>query len=569
MAEIKGSRKHFQILSFRNLLVLLILLFFSFPLYCQQTGNQKKGKRKIHLIYSELCVVDDKMGSDLSRLLGKVTLQDPENNMMMMCDSAYLYENSNQVKAFSRVHIQQGDTLNLYGDYLFYDGVEKNATVSGNVELIDKETHLFTRTVNYDVTNQIAKYPGRGKIINAKNTLTSLTGTYYVTNKLFHFKDSVKIVNPDYVMTADTMDYNTESETAFFTGPTELKGDSIYIYCKKGWYDTKKDISRIWIDALIDNKQQIIKGDSLFYDKTTGFGQAFRNVSISDTTNDVMVTGDIAWYHKEPERFMVTGMATFIQISKGDSLFLHADSINAVTITPPDTTIKPFRLMRAYYGCRIFSKDLQAKCDSLSYSFLDSVIRLYYKPVLWSEENQLTSDSVSIFTKNRQAERMELYNTAFVVSKVDTVRFNQIKGRNLTGYFKDNKLYKILIEGNGESVYHLIDKEKLTGVTHNKSSSIEIYVDKGKITDIIEHQNPDGKLDPPLLNPPDKMILPGFNWFDAIRPKKKADIYQKTVVEFPKDDSAVTPANKQVPPKKGILDPKDAKIPPKGNKVKK
>ena len=57
--------------------------------------------------------------------------------------------------------------------------------------------------------------------------------------------------------------------------------------------------------------------------------------------------------------------------------------------------------MRAYHGCRIFSKDLQAKCDSLSYSFQDSVIRLYKSPVLWSEENQLTSDSMAIFTKNQ------------------------------------------------------------------------------------------------------------------------------------------------------------------------
>lgn len=258
-----------------------------------------------------------------------------------------------------------------------------------------------------------------------------------------------------------------------------------------------------------------------------GFGQAFRNVSITDTTNDVLVMGNYAVYHKDPEQFLVTQKAMFIQISKGDSLFLHADTISAVTIAPADTSIKPFRLMRAYYGCRIFSKDLQSKCDSLSYSFQDSVIRLYVAPVLWSEENQLTSDSVAIFTKNRKAERMELYNSAFVVSKVDSVRYDQIKGRNLTGYFRENKLFKINIEGNGESIYHLIDKEKLTGVTHNKSSSIEILVDKGKITDIIEHQNPDGKLDPPLLNPPDKMILPGFGWFDSIRPKKKSDIFNK------------------------------------------
>jgi lipopolysaccharide export system protein LptA len=527
MAEIRVSSKIYYVLYFRKLLNILILLLISFTLYSQTGSNEKKGKRKINLIYSEKGEHDEKLGSDLTRLIGKVTLKDPNNGMMMMCDSAYLYESTNRVKAFSHVHIEQGDTLDLYGDYLYYDGIEDKAIVTGNVELVDKETHLFTRTVNYDVAKKIASYTEKGKIINGKNTLTSLIGLYFVSDNLFHFKDSVKIVNPDYVMAADTMDYNTKTETAFFTGPTELKGDSLYLYCEKGWYDTKKDISRIWKNAVVDNMQQTIRGDSIYYDNTMGFGQAFRNVTITDTTNDVVVAGNYAVYHKEPEQFMVTEKAMFIQISKGDSLFLHADTISAVTIAFADTSVKPFRLMRAYKGCRIFSKDLQAKCDSLSYSFQDSVIRMYVDPVLWSEENQLTSDSVAIFTKNRKADRMELYNSAFVISKVDSVRYDQIKGRNLTGYFRENKLYKINIEGNGESIYHLIDKEKLTGVTHNKSSSIEIFVDKGKITDIIEHQNPDGKLDPPLLNPPDKMILPGFGWFDSIRPKKKSDIFIK------------------------------------------
>jgi hypothetical protein len=222
---------------------------------------------------------------------------------------------------------------------------------------------------------------------------------------------------------------------------------------------------------------------------------------------------------------MVTDSAVFIQISKSDSLYLHADTISARTLT--DTTGKSFRLMKAHKGCRIFSNGLQAKCDSLAYSFQDSVIRMYYLPVLWSEENQLTADSIAIFTKNRQADKMILYNTAFVTSKFDSVRFNQIKGRKLTGYFTDNKLYRIEVEGNGESVYYLDDKGKLVGVTHNKSSSIEIIVDKGKIKQITELQNPDGQLDPPLLNPPEKMKLPGFSWLDGIRPKKVSDIYLK------------------------------------------
>jgi hypothetical protein len=255
------------------------------------------------------------------------------------------------------------------------------------------------------------------------------------------------------------------------------------------------------------------------------YGLAFRNTSITDTTNNIIVKGDYAWYYKNPERFMVTDKALFIQVSENDSLFLHADTISAVTRS--DTTLKSYRLMRAYHGCRIYSKDLQAKCDSLSYSFRDSVIRLYTAPVIWSEENQLLADSIAIFTKNRQAERMELFNSAFVTSQVDDFRFNQIKGRSLTGFFRDNELYKINIEGNGETVYYLLDGDEIVGVNRAKCARIEIFVEDGKITEINEFQNPEGVIDPPADTNDESLRLEGFSWLELLRPKNVADIFRK------------------------------------------
>jgi lipopolysaccharide export system protein LptA len=441
----------------------------------------------------------------------------------MWCDSALFYPDINQVTAYSKIHIQQGDTLNLYGEYLFYDGKTGLAFVKTNVVLIDKDTHLYTDSIHYDVNTRIARYTNRGRITNAKNTLTSIIGVLYVSENLFHFKDSVKIVNPEYVMTADTMDYNTISDIAYFTGPTELKGDSLYLYCEKGWYDTKKEITSVWKNSMIDNRKQIIHGDSLFFNDSTGFGESFRNVIIEDTTNKIAVEGNYAWYYKQPEKFFVTNRAVFIQISNQDSLFLHADTIKSITLS--DTLGKEFRLMRAYYGCRIFSKDMQAKCDSLSYSFQDSVIRLYNAPVIWSDEDQLTSDSMAVFTKNRQTDRLELYNNAFIASQVDTSRFNQIKGRSLTGHFKNNELYKINIKGNGEALYYLLDGENVAGVDQSKCANMEVILDKGKVSEIYEHENPEGFIDPPL--PLTHVRLEGYKWFDNIRPKKKNDIFNK------------------------------------------
>jgi lipopolysaccharide export system protein LptA len=605
MAEITNLKGPFRYFFSRYILCVLIFLLSGLVLSAQQPKAQPARKKIVLQNADEDNIRKDPLtGKDIHHLKGNVKLLD--NETKMSCDSAIFYTGSNQVNAFIKIHIEQGDTLNLYGDYLFYDGKLGTAFVKGNVELIDKETHLYTDSIHYDVKNRIAKYTERGRIKNADNTLTSIIGVYYAAEKLFHFKDSVKIVNPKYVMTADTMDYNSLSEIAYFTGPTHLVGDSIKMYCERGWYDTKKEITSVWKNAMIDNRHQIIHGDSLYFNNNTGFGESFRNVIIQDTVNNIAIEGNYAWVYKEPERFLVTDKAVFIQISDQDSLFLHADTINSISklikvekkitevtkVVPVKTepikadtiktltnktdslnnvankldTIKPaanktvtvkpvanktdtiktvtniidtlkaavpikkpatsYRLMKAFHNVRIFSKDLQAKCDSLSYSFQDSVIRLYTRPVIWSAENQLTADSMALFTKNRQSDRLELYNNAFIAMFVDTIRYNQIKGRSLTGYFKNNELFKIDIKGNGESVYYLLDGEAVGGRNQSKCANMEVRLEKGKVSEIYEYENPDGFIDPPL--PANPVRLDGFKWLDLLRPKKMKDIFIKT-----------------------------------------
>jgi len=524
MAEI-NSQRHLTKISATGIIFIFVGLIITAhnTFYPQEQKNSPKETRKIELIYCDMLIIDKQVSNDLSRLIGNVTLR--HKDIIMTCDSAHLFREINQVKAYGHVKINQGDTLTLAGDYLYYDGNEEKAFVQGNVELKDNESRLFTEVVNYDAKTKIADYPFYGKIINGDNILTSLKGFYYTSEKKFYFKDSVKIVNPDYTVIADTMIYNTVTETAYFTGPTTLEGDSIYMYCEKGWYDTKNDLSTLWNSPVINNRQHIITGDSLFYDRRTGYGEAFRKISITDTSSNIIVSGNYSWYYREPEKFMVTDSALFIQVSEEDSLFLHSDTISAVTLKKFPSDTSSFRLIRAYYGCRVFSRDFQAKCDSLTYSFQDSVIRLYKDPVLWSEENQMVADSMAIFTKNRKTDRMELYNSAFVASQVDSLRFNQMKGRKLTGYFMNNKLYRILIEGNAESVYYLIDNNELMGINHSRSASIEILVDNGKVKEINELQNPEGTLDPPDTESPGSLRLKGFVWYDTLRPKNKSDIF--------------------------------------------
>jgi hypothetical protein len=156
--------------------------------------------------------------------------------------------------------------------------------------------------------------------------------------------------------------------------------------------------------------------------------------------------------------------------SDDDTLTLRADTLRAIPVT--DTAGINHRLLKAYYGCTMFSREMQGRCDSLAYSFQDSVIRMYRGPIVWSRENQLTADSIVLYTVNSKADHMELYNNAFVVSEVDTARFDQISGKNLSGYFIDNKLHRIKVTGNGEAIYYVVDGNELVGVNRARSATI-------------------------------------------------------------------------------------------------
>jgi hypothetical protein len=132
-----------------------------------------------------------------------------------------------------------------------------------------------------------------------------------------------------------------------------------------------------------------------------------------------------------------------------------------------------------------------------------------------------------LFIKNEQADKLELQKSAFVASQIDTLRYNQIKGDALTIFFENNDIYKIDVEGNGESIYYILDREELVGVNKSKSGSIQIFVEEGKVVEVIEDQSPAGTMDPPDPIGQNEPRLTGFRWLEALRPKDKDDIFRK------------------------------------------
>jgi lipopolysaccharide export system protein LptA len=461
------------------------------------------------------------LGENVYRLIGNVIFE--HDGALMYCDSALVNEETNSVEAFGNIHIRMSDTLNLYGNKLNYYGDTRTAEVIENVKLIDRQTTLSTDRLLFDRNTQIASYISGGRIISKETRLTSKKGYYHTDVKQFFFKEDVVLKNPKNTMNSDTLMYNTVSEIAYFLGPTIIKGrnNKNYMYCENGWYNTKTDVSRFSKNALVVNGDQRLTGDSLYYDKKNDFGKVFNNIVITDTVNKIIIQGDYAEYSKGKGYSMVTGRAQAILIDAKDSLFLHSDTLYS-TMDKEQKTKDLF----AYHHAKFYRHDLQGASDSIIYRFSDSTILLYKMPVLWTDNNQLTADSIHIITSHEKVKQLMLYNSAFIISKDSSISFNQIKGKNMVGFFSDNQLRQINVTGNAETLYFVREDDKtLIGINKAIAGNMHIYLEDKKIRGITYIGNPTATLFPEKEITPQEQLLKDFKWRGDQRPMNKTEIF--------------------------------------------
>ena len=206
---------------------------------------------KIKLLKADHSRYDVAIAKDVQRLIGNVKLS--HAGTIMMCDSAWLYETDNNIKAYGNIRINRGDSLRLSGDKLEYFGANQIADISGDITMIDNDMTLETEYLVFDIKNNIASYTNGGKIINRenRNVLTSKIGNYYTDNETFHFKQDVNLTNPDYTIETDTLHFHEYNNTADFLGPTFIRGENNLIYCENGFYDTENDIARFGKNAYV------------------------------------------------------------------------------------------------------------------------------------------------------------------------------------------------------------------------------------------------------------------------------------------------------------------------------
>jgi lipopolysaccharide export system protein LptA len=452
------------------------------------------------------------------------------DGIVMTCNKAYYFKDENYIKAFGNVEMVQGDTLYMNSKYAEYNGNVKKALATGNVVMRSPESTMSTDTVHFDRNSQEAYFNNYGTIINKKNTLKSKAGRYYVKEKKYQFVTSVVLTNPEYTIKSNHLEYFTTQGDSYLKGPSTITGKENFIYTENGYYNSKKNIGNFKKKSYIKYKERLIEGDSLYYDRKKEFASGTNNVKITDSINKAIIKGHYGEVYKNKDSLYITKHASIRYKIENDSMFISAKKIIVTGKTGE-------RIVVGQKNVRFFKTDLSGKCDSIHSNQKVALTKLIGKPILWNFENQMTGDVMHLIGNNttEKLDSLKILNNTFIISK-DTIGtgFNQIKGLNLYGKFKENKLYEADVVKNTEVVYYMRnDKNELIGINKNISSRINMIMDdKNKVDTITFFESVDGDIYPEKELPENARKLRGFVWRGDERIKNKEEIYPPDEVEL-------------------------------------
>jgi lipopolysaccharide export system protein LptA len=536
--------------------IFILFLIFSASISFSQE------KRKIEY-YSELQEVDEEKYPGATLLIGNVKMI--HDGIILTSQQALYYKDKNFFKAIGNVLIKQGDTITQTSSYTDYDANSKQALSWGNVVLKDPTMTLTTDTLHFDRLNQKLFYKNYATIKDPTNTLKSKRGNFYLSTKKFTATTRVTVVNPDHHLESNHLDYYTNSGLTYLYGPTTITNteNENRIYCEKGFYNTKTDVSHFVKNAKLFLKERTVEGDSLYYDKRKGFASATNNIQVIDTVQNFITKGNYAEIFELKDSLFIVKKAVAISIVDKDSMFIHGDTILITGKTKK-------RIVRTFHNVKIFKSDLQGKCDSIHTNQATGLTKMFKKPIIWSDQNQITGDTIHLLSnvKTEKLDSLKVLNNSFIVSRdsISKKDFNQIKGRNMFGKFKNNKLHLLLVKGNAESVYFNRNEETqvLETITKEISSNIEFTLKNGQIETIKYLKKSDGNTYPPSKLPDDVRELKGFIWRESEQPKKMQDIFivddktnepPKKVIKINKPAVIVNKKKKEKKPKAGRKSP--------------
>lgn len=470
-----------------------------------------------------------------------------QGSMWMFCDSAYYYPQKNSMHAFGHVEMRQGDTLFVYADRLFYDGMVKHATLTsgpsrGNVELKNRTVTLVTDSLDYDLNAQRGWYVTWGRLEDDMNTLTSTYGEYSPSTKEAKFRDDVLLVNrkDGYRLTTNELDYNTATHIADINTLTRIEGANDTIITTRGHYNTATDHAELTARSTILHRDSslnvtTLEGDSIIYDKRSRVSKAymFRDPSrhpapmvITDTARKVTLIGGYGEYNDSTREAMSTYYPLLLEYSRPDTLFLRADTVLSFMETlvrdTVDTVPRDFHVARAIGRARFFNKDLQGIADTLLMVERDSMLYMMRKPVVWTGERQVYGNRIDVHFNDSTPDWAELPESGMVAEHIAEDFYNQMTGAYMKAYLEDQRLKRLEVDGNVMVI--MLPQEKDSSynkLVHAESSYLTLDMDSNKVERLKMWPEVSGTVTPMFEVKKSQQYIEGFRWFESLRPRRE------------------------------------------------
>ncbi|MBP5346572.1 MAG: hypothetical protein J6Y99_10200 [Bacteroidales bacterium] len=530
--------------------------------------------RKIYLEHANTISYNKSrdVAQDRQVLRGDVLFR--QDSIWMSCDSAYFYQHLNSFKAFSHVHLWEGDTLQMWCDSLSYDGEAMVGELFDHVVMHHNDMQLHTEYLHYDRQSGIAHYPEGGWIVNPENHLLSDLGWYYVQERLAVFRDDVEMRNydfakvnprptypdiesplyqPQFVLYSDTLRYSFFTHVARISGPSRVVNDSVTLYTDLGTINTENKQSWLYDRSKAVSRGRSVTADTLFYDGTAGIGHAWGNFVAFDTLQHMSVLGDYCQYVDSPQVMIVTQRALAKEFSMNDTLFLHADTLKSYTAyrhrmqsnplyNPADSlceepafvpVLDTIHYVTCHYNVRYYRSDIQGVCDSLNYNHKDSLLTFVGNPVMWNESYQITGDTIFAYQAHEGGlSRALVHNNAFLTMKHDTIHYDQISGNGLICYFDSAQLKRMDLSGNVQTIFYPEESSKnrnekiLIGLNQVIGNYLSIWFKDRKMDHLKIWPQPIGSLTPLPLVTDDILYLEGFRWMEYLRPTDPLDVFR-------------------------------------------
>jgi lipopolysaccharide export system protein LptA len=476
-------------------------------------------------------------GTELQILAGNVRLR--QGTTLFTTDSCVLNTTAKTFSAYGNVFINDSDTAKVWSNTLRYEYGRKYAYLNGAVRLTDGQGTLTTPALEYDVARKIGTYNNNGKVVNGRTTVTSKEGVYYADIHDIYFKRNVVMKDPGYTVTSDSILYNTETRIARFIALTNIRDSSgRTIKTTEGYYDLAAGNAEFTQRTTIVDGSLTVTGDHIASDDSTGIVQIEGRGVLVDTAKGINILADRIFANKNSEAFLATNKPLMIVKQEKDSIYIAADTLFSARLTDlfvdtsknakkPDPKDSTNRYFEAYRNVRVFSDSVQAVGDSLFYSFKDSVFQLFQNPVVWSRKNQVTGDTILLYTKNKKPQYVKAWENSFMVSEVQAGVYNQIKGTRMDGFFKEGVLDSVRTKGAAESVYFIQDKDSaFTSVNQTASDAIDLYFLKGDLEKVVLRSSVRGTVTPIRQKTPSESRLAKFQWLEARRPKTKYELFE-------------------------------------------